>query len=124
MVSYRPTGVTILAAFIIITYGLIFVLGLAILFIGISEISQVGFAGEFASVVGIFLLIWAFLRLSMGFGLLRMRRRAWRSAMIVFSIGLLIDLGITMFVAAVPGQVLLDVIVLVYLLAVRKHFIY
>lgn len=119
MVSYRPTGVTILAIFIIIIYGLIFLAGLFVLLYGISTFTRVGLEGEFASIIGMFFLIWAFLRLSMGFGLLKMRRRAWRSAMIVFGIGLIIDL-----ILALPGQVLLDVIILVYLLAVKKHFIY
>ena len=119
MVSYRPTGVTILAVFIILIYGLIFIAGLVVLIYGISTISRVGFGGEFASIVGMFFLIWAFLRLSMGFGLLKMRRRAWRSAIIVFGIGIIIDLLLTLY-----GQAVLDVVIIVYLLAVKKHFIY
>ncbi len=119
MVSYRPTGVTILALFIIITYGIIFVAALVVLLYGISTLSRVGLEGEVLSFLGFIFLIWAFLRLSMGFGLLKMRRRAWRSAMIVFLIGLLIDM-----VLALSGQILLDVVIIIYLLAVRKHFIY
>jgi hypothetical protein len=119
MVSYRPTGVTILAIFIILIYGAIFIAGLVVLIYGISTISRVGYSGEFASIVGMFFLIWALLRLSMGFGLLKMRRRAWRSAMVVFGIGILIDLILRLY-----GQVGLDVLIIVYLLAVKKHFIY
>jgi hypothetical protein len=119
MVSYRPVGVTILAVFIILIYGVIFLAGLVVLIYGISTLTQVGYTGEFASIVGMFFLIWALLRLSMGFGLLKMRRRAWRSAMIVFGIGLLIDLLLTLY-----GQALLDVGIIVYLLVVKKHFIY
>jgi hypothetical protein len=119
MVSYRPKGVTILAVFIIITYGIIFVAALMVLLYGISTLSRVGLEGEVLSFLGFVFLIWAFLRLSMGFGLLKMRRRAWRSAMIVFIIGLLIDL-----VLALSGQILLDIVIILYLLAVRKHFIY
>ena len=119
MVSYRPTGVTILAAFIIITYGIIFVAALVVLFYGITTLTRVGLQGEVLSVLGFIFLIWAFLRLSMGFGLLRMRRRAWKSAMVVFGIGIIIDLLLSL-----PGQVLLDIIVIVYLIAVKKHFIY
>ena len=119
MVSYRPTGVTILAAFIIITYGIIFVAALVILVYGITTFTRVGLEGEILSFLGFIFLIWAFLRLSMGFGLLKMRRRAWRSAMIVFIIGIIIDL-----LLALQGQVILDGIIIVYLLIVKKHFIY
>jgi hypothetical protein len=119
MVSYRPLGVTILAAFIIITYGIIFVAALVVLVYGITTFTRVGLEGEVMSFLGFVFLIWAFLRLSMGFGLLKMRRRAWRSAMIVFTIGLIIDL-----VLALSGQVVLDVVIIIYLLIVKKHFTY
>lgn len=118
MVSYRPIGVTILAVFIIITYSVIFLIGLAVLFMGVAAIPYVGVGGGVVMTWGIIILVFAFLRLSMGFGLLRMRRRAWKSAMIVFLIGLFIDLLIT------PGQVLLDIIIIVYLLIVKRHFRY
>ena len=118
MVSYRPIGVTILAAFIIITYSIIFIVGVAVLFWGVSNIPELVISGGVGIIMGIIILIWAFLRLSMGFGLLRMRRRAWKSAMVVFIIGL----GIDLFFAT--GQVLLDVIIIVYLLIVKRHFRY
>jgi hypothetical protein len=54
----------------------------------------------------------------MGFGLLSLRRKAWRSAMLVFCIGLVIDLFIS------RGQILLDVIIIIYLLIVKRHFRY
>jgi hypothetical protein len=118
MVSYRPIGVTILAVFIIITYSIIFLIGLAWLLGGAAAIPYVGIGGGVAMTIGIVILVFAFLRLSMGFGLLRMRRSAWRSAMMVFCIGLVIDYFIT------PGQVLLDIIIIVYLLIVKRHFRY
>ena len=118
MVSYRPLGVTILAAFIIVTYSIIFIFGLAILLKGIDSIPYFWVEGGALTIMGLVLLIWAFLRLSMGFDLLRLRRRAWKSAMVVFIIGL----GIDLFFAT--GQALLDVIVIVYLLIVKKHFRY
>lgn len=118
MVSYRPVGVTILAAIIIITYSIVFLIGLAVLIWGIAVIPHIGVRGGILSILGIVFLIWAFVRLSMGFGLLKLRRKAWKSAMIVFGIGLVIDL----FIA--PGQLLLDIIIIVYLLIVKKHFIY
>jgi hypothetical protein len=117
MVSYRPLGVTILAAIIIITYSVIFIAGLMLL-LGMNTIPTAVASREISSVVGIIFLIWAFVRLSMGFGLLRLRRKAWRSAMIVFGVGLLIDL------IFVPQQVLLDIIILVYLIIVKQHFEY
>ena len=117
MVSYRPLGVTILAVIIIITYSIIFIAGL-VLILGIYTIPSAVASREISSIIGIIFLIWAFVRLSMGFGLLRLRRKAWRSAIIVFGIGLIIDL----FIA--PGQVLLDIIIIVYLIIVKKHFTY
>jgi hypothetical protein len=56
----------------------------------------------------------------MGFGLLSLRRKAWRSAMLVFCIGLVIDI----FISRGQGQVLLDVIIIIYLLIVKRHFRY
>jgi hypothetical protein len=117
MVSYRPLGVTILAAIIIITYSVIFIAGLMLL-LGMNTIPTAVASREISSVVGIIFLIWAFVRLSMGFGLLKLRRKAWKSAMIVFGVGLLIDL------IFVPQQVLLDIIILVYLIIVKQHFEY
>ncbi len=124
MVSYRPLGVTILAAIIILVYSVIFIAGLFLLIFGISTIPFMGGEGALKGenililILGIILLIWAFVRLSMGFGLLRMRRRAWKSAMIVFVLGLLIDLVIA------PPQVLLDIIIIIYLIIVKNEFIY
>lgn len=118
MVSYRPIGVTILAVFIIITYSILFIAGLALLIWGIASIPTIGVLGGAISFLGLVFLIWAFLRLSMGFGLLSLRSKAWRSAFIIFSIGLIIDLMIA------REQVILDVIILIYLLIVKKHFRY
>jgi hypothetical protein len=118
MVSYRPLGVTILAVIIILTYAFIFIVSLAVLFWGITAIPYMGFGGLAISLVGVVFLVWAFLRLSMGFGLLSLRRKAWRSAMLVFCIGLVIDLFIS------RGQILLDVIIIIYLLIVKRHFRY
>lgn len=118
MVSYRPIGVTILAVIIILTYSVIFIAGLALLIWGIYTIPYMGMGGVLAGILGIVFLVWAFLRLSMGFGLLSLRRKAWGSAMIVFCFGLVIDL----FVA--KQQVLIDIIIIIYLLIVKRHFRY
>lgn len=117
MVSYRPLGVTILAAIIIITYSVIFIAGLMLL-LGMDTIPAPIASKEISSIVGIIFIIWAFVRLSMGFGLLRLRKKAWKSAMTVFGIGLVIDF----FVA--QGQMLLDIIIIVYLIIVKPHFEY
>jgi hypothetical protein len=118
MVSYRPVGVTILAAFIIFTYGIIFLVGLALIFGWISPLPLMWAGTEVITFLGLIILIWAAIRLSMGFGLLKMRRKAWKSAMGVFIIGLIFDFFLS------PGQILLDIIIIVYLLIVKKHFIY
>jgi hypothetical protein len=120
MVSYRPLGVTILAVIIILTYSVIFIVGLLVLIWGITTIPYIGAGGVAISLVGVVFLVWAFLRLSMGFGLLSLRRKAWRSAMLVFCIGLVIDI----FISRGQGQVLMDVIVIIYLLIVKRHFRY
>ena len=117
MVSYRPLGVTILAAIIIITYSVIFIAGLMLL-LGMDTIPTAFASKEISSIIGIIFIIWAFVRLSMGFGLLRLRRKAWKSAMTVFGIGLVIDF----FVA--KEQILLDIIIIVYLIIVKPHFEY
>ena len=118
MVSYRPLGVTILAAFIIFTYGIIFLVGLALIFGWISPLPLTWLGTGAITFLGLIILVWAVIRLSMGFGLLKMRRKAWKSAIGVFIIGLIFDF----FIA--PGQILLDIIIIVYLLIVKKHFIY
>ena len=117
MAKYRPLGVTILAVIIILTYSVIFFAALAVVLLGVSNIPRFLLIGGLLTIAGIIFMIWAFLRLSVGFGLLRMKRKAWKSAMIIFGIGLLIDL----FIA--PGQVLLDIIIIVYLIIVKRHFI-
>ncbi len=85
---------------------------------GISTIPLSIEEGLFPFILGIIFVIWAFLRLSTGFGLLRMRRRAWKSAMVIFILGLLID-----FVIA-QEQMLLDIIIIVYLILVKSEFTY
>jgi len=117
MVSYRPKGVTVLALFIIVTYSIIFVAGLALL-LGAYEMPYFGVEAAAIGIVGFVFLIWALVRLSMGFGLLRMRKKAWRAAMVVFGIGLVIDILVR------PPQAVLDVIIIVYLLIVKRHFVY
>ena len=118
MSSYRPTGVTILAVFIIFFYSIVFIAGLLVFLFGLSIIPQIGVLGVLVGVAGMAVLIYALLRLSVGFGLLSLKSKAWKSAMIIFGLGLIIDLIFS------PEQVVLDVIVLVYLLIVKKHFVY
>jgi len=118
MTSVRPLGVTLIAFFIIIVYSVIFIAGLSMLIFGIQSIPYVGARGVVVGFIGLVFLVWAFLRLSVGFGLLTMSGKAWKSAMMIFGIGLVIDLVFN------PSQVLLDIIVLVYLLIVKRHFVF
>ncbi len=118
MVSYRPLGVTVLAVFIIITYSIIFLLGIALLIWGIKAMPVIGIKSLGGSFLGIVFIIWAFLRISTGFGLLGLRKPAWRSAMTIFCIGLVIDF----FIAR--EQVILDAIIIIYLIIVKRHFRY
>lgn len=118
MTSVRPIGVTIIAFFIIIVYSVIFIAGLTMFIFGIRSIPYVGAEGVVVGFIGLVFLVWAFLRLSVGFGLLSMQGKAWKSAMLIFGIGLLIDL------AYGPNQVLLDIVILLYLLIVKKHFVF
>ena len=118
MSSHRPTGVTILAVFIIFVYSILFLVSLLLIIFGISLFSSFKEGAILLGVAGFAVMIYALLRLSVGFGLLSLKSKAWKSAMIIFGLGLIIDLIFS------PEQVVLDVIVLVYLLIVKKHFVY
>jgi hypothetical protein len=118
MTSVRPFGVTLIAFFIIIVYSVIFIVGLSMLIFGITSIPYVGAEGVVVGFIGLVFLIWAFLRLSVGFGLLSMKGKAWKSAMVIFGVGLIIDLIFR------PNQVILDIIILLYLLLVKRHFVF
>jgi hypothetical protein len=118
MTSVRPIGVTLIAFFIIIVYSVIFIVGLSMLIFGIKSIPYIGARGVVVGLVGLVFLVWAFLRLSVGFGLLSMSGKAWKSAMMIFGIGLIIDYFFR------PTQVLLDIVILIYLLMVKRHFVF
>jgi len=118
MTSVRPIGVTLIAFFIIIVYSVIFIAGLSMLLFGIRSIPYLGVEGVLVGLTGLVFLVWAFLRLSVGFGLLTMQGKAWKSAMVIFGISLVINLYFG------SGQVLLDIIILVYLLIVKRHFVF
>ena len=82
MTSVRPLGVTIIAFFIIIVYSVIFIAALTMFIFGITSIPYLGAEGAVVGFIGLVFLIWAFLRLSMGFGLLTMDGKAWKSAIV------------------------------------------
>jgi len=112
----RPIGVTILAILIILA-GVFFVLiSLAALVIGTV------FLGGFGLAIGVVLVILAFLTLAAGLGLLRMRRWAYWLSVIVLVLSILSQVGSYQIGTGSLWSIAIPALILIYLLAVRKHF--
>lgn len=121
MARKRPLGVTILGIYLLI-YSLV---GLLI------ALSMLGYGGDlisdgnpFGAIFGVGVmcvgLIYLFIVISRFFiaiGVLKLKRKAWKGAFIILSIGMLIDL-----IQGLMFAILLGVIALVYLIFVRKYF--
>jgi hypothetical protein len=115
----RPIGVTILAILIILAGILFTLVSLFVILIGVVVIPQWGFLGV---AIGVIALILALLLLAAGFGLMGLRPWAWWLAVIVLVLYLA-----TQVTTALAGSIglytlVLPALILVYLLAVRKHF--
>lgn len=114
----RPLGVTILAILsILLGIGLLF-LGLIITAFGGLAAIVAGPMGGLVLVFGLLFFIVGLLLIAAGIGLLKLRPWAWWLAIIAFVIGLISAVGqASWFVAA------FEVLLIVYLIAVRKHFV-
>ena len=112
----RPIGVTILAILIILAGIFFLLISLAALVIGTV------FLGGFGLAIGVVLVILAFLTLAAGLGLLRMRRWAYWLSVIVLVLSILSQVGSYQIGAGSLWSIAIPALILIYLLAVRKHF--
>lgn len=116
----RPIGVTILAILLILVGIFAVLISLAVLFLGVLILPDVGLLGVG---IGVVVLILSFLILAAGFALLSLRPWAWWLSVIVLLLYLLAQIP---FIRAGGGIGLVSIIIpalmFVYLLAVRKHF--
>lgn len=121
MARKRPLGVTILGIYLLI-YSLVgLLIALSLLGYGGDLISDSNPFGAIFGVgvmcVGLIYLFIVISRFFIAIGVLKLKRKAWKGAFIILSIGMLIDL-----IQGLMFAVLLGVIALVYLIFVRKHF--
>ena len=112
----RPIGVTILAILIILAGIFFLLISLAALVIGTV------FLGGFGLAIGVVLVILAFLTLAAGLGLLRMRRWAYWLSVIVLVLSILSQVGSYQIGTGSLWSIAIPALILIYLLAVRKHF--
>ena len=113
----RPLGVTILAILTILV-------GIGLLLLGLLVIAVSTFAAVFVpmfglplAAVGAVVLLVGILLLVSGFGLLKLRMWAWGLAIISFVLGAVSSILSGSYYAAV-----IEVLLIGYLIAVRKHF--
>lgn len=116
----RPIGVTILAILLILGGIFLVLLSLAVVALGVLFLPSLGFLGV---AIGLVILILSFLVLAAGFALLSLKPWAWWLTAIVLvlylasQVSLMIaSAAINIVAVAIPG------LILVYLIAVRKHF--
>ena len=119
----RPGGVAILAIITVILGILTFFGGLALIGIGtVGAIFNIQLPAAFTIGIGVLATLLGLVAIAAGFGLWRLRRWAWWLAIIIgavsiISSGVQIALGGFAWVGLV-----LWLIIVVYLIAVRKHF--
>jgi len=114
----RPIGVTILAILTIL-------IGIGLLLLGLLLVALGGITGLFgapmfglpiAAIGGLILLV-GILMLVSGFGLLKLRMWAWWLAIIAFVLG-----AVSSILSASYPTAVIEVLLIVYLIVVRKHF--
>jgi hypothetical protein len=118
----RPIGVTLLAILLILVGILAVIISLLVVFLGFVffPVTVTGFVGLALSAV---LVITSFLVLAAGFALLSLRPWAWWLAVIVLFLYLLTQVSVVLSGGGIGlVTVIIPALILVYLLAVRKHF--
>jgi hypothetical protein len=117
-----PIGVAILGVLTILSgLALLAVGGLLVVaafFVGVS-VPYAGVAGAFLGVIGAVFLIFAIIAMAAGVGLIRLRSWAWWLTMIVAVLTLL---GSLPFVAAFWFLTAFELLLIIYLVIVKKHF--
>ena len=114
----RPLGITILAILTVL-FGVFGLLG-GLALIGLAgfgfAVGLPGFLGAFTAAVGAIIVLVSLIAIVAGFGLWNLRPWAWWLAVIITVIQLALN-GLTLSFTLV-----FSLIILVYLLAVRKNF--
>ncbi|TLZ66968.1 MAG: hypothetical protein E6K16_01365 [Methanobacteriota archaeon] len=113
----RPLGVTILAILTILV-------GIGLLLLGLLVIAVSTFITVFAPMFGLpliaiggLVLLVGILLLVSGFGLLKLRMWAWWLAIISFVLA-----GVSSILSQSYVSAVIEVLLIVYLIVVRKHF--
>ncbi len=113
---HRPIGVAILAILVILGGVLFLLLGIGILVLsgvaGLGGFPLFGFAG---AILGGVLIVFGLIWIGVGLGLWHLRGWAWWLAVIVMILSILGSF-------ASPAGAVVPVLILVYLILVRKHF--
>lgn len=113
----RPIGVAILAILTVLV-GVLILLAAILVLVAPAFIIGFGLPIEFGIAVGVvggILLIIALLWIAVGMGLWRLRGWAWWLAVIVMVLSIVSSF-------AAPGAAIVPILLLVYLILVRKHF--
>lgn len=103
----RPLIVTILGL-VMIFWALVYL---------VFAFAVMGIGNPFASILGIGVLLYALWRFIIALGVLSMKKKAWKPAMITILIWILIDL-----ITGNGFMVFLELFTLLYLLAIKKQF--
>ena len=109
----RPLGVIILGIIITLSTFVYIYLALYIFNVGLV------FRGIFVitAIVALIILILGIMRFFVGIGLLKMKRKAWRSALFIIIIGMILDIF-----QKQGGSFVFNFFLLIYLFLVKKHF--
>ena len=112
----RPIGVAILAILVVLVGVLLLIGAIAvILFTGFFFLAGLPSFGLAGSVLGILLLIFALLWIGVGLGLWHLRSWAWWLAIIVMLLSIIGGI-------AAPASVIIPLLIMIYLVLVRRHF--
>ena len=114
----RPLGVTILAILTILVGIILLLVGIVIT--AFASLLAAFFAPMFGLpfvLIGVLILLVGILMLVSGFGLLKLRMWAWWLAIISFVLGAVSSILSASYVSAA-----IEVLLIIYLIVVRKHF--
>jgi len=113
---HRPIGVAILAILVMLGGILLILVAILVLFLaGASYLGGLAFFGLAGTIVGGVFLIFGLIFLGVGLGLWHLRPWAWWLAVIVMVLSIFGSLSS-------PITLVLPLLLLVYLVVVRRHF--
>jgi len=108
-----PLGVIILGIIIILSSFVYLILALAFFLLGFV----VPAFAVLTTIISLIILIFGVMRFFVGIGLLKMKRKAWGSAVFIIILGMLFD----MFQGQ-GGSFIFNFFLLIYLFFMKKHF--